>query len=347
MFLNKYLTRNLNQRFGAVFLVLVLLSSLFTTLQPQSVAAASASYRIATYNILGSNHVNAGREIGGSVADRAKRAAAIVRGPGEKLPFDVVGMQEVMPDQYRMLTKLLPGYASFPATGKSQQRIFWRSSRFVLAESGWFYYPGYSSKNLESSDRSPWIKLQDRATKAYFYVINQHPVAWNEKPGSDKGGALKREQTAQLLKAWILEKKQTDLPVFAVGDFNSAPYLRIYKKNFDIRKKDDVITGQRGRLPYCILTHDNLTANGYDMARGRTGTCPTKYSPAVEDLLDHVYVTPQNVQVTKWKQIDTKKARRASDHLPVYIDAVIKSQPTTQTTTTIPADTAKILAIKP
>ncbi len=348
MIWNKYLTVIFNRRYGAVFVALLLLTSLFTTIKPEPVSATGSSYRIATYNILGSKHIKTGREVGGSVNDRAKRAAAIVRGPGDSRPFDVVGMQEVMPDQYLMLTKYLPGYNSYPSTGTSQQRIFWRSSKFVLAESGWFYYPGYDSQHFEATKRSPWVKLQDRGTKAYFYVIDQHPVAWNKNVGSDKGGALKRERSAQLLRTWIQDKKRTGLPVFAVGDYNSALYLRIYKKNFDIRKKDDVIAGQRSRLPYCILTRDNVVANGYDLAKGRAGTCPTKYSLSVEDLIDHIYVTPGNVHVTKWKQINSKKARRASDHLPVYIDAVIKPQATTtQTTSTTTTGNTGIIAVRP
>ena len=304
-------------QFSVFFVVTILLVSLLVTLYPRPVSAASSPYRIATYNILGSNHVNTGRLVGGSVNDRMKRVAAIVRGQGNGPRLDVVGMQEVMPDQYALLTSYLPRYSSFPTTGNSQQRIFWLSSRLQAVETGWLAYPGYPSENLDATSRSPWVKLQDRTTGSYFYLINQHAVAWNNKPGSDKGGAAKRERTAQILRTWVADKKLTGLPVFAVGDFNSAFYIRVYKKNFDIRKKDDIIEGQRSRLPYCILTSDNLLANAYDLEKGRTG-CPTKYSPALEDLLDHIYVTPENVQVKNWKQIKRKKAVRASDHLPVY-----------------------------
>jgi hypothetical protein len=90
-----------------------------TALSPDNSADAAVAaeaethdYAITTYNILGSNHVAMGRITGGSLAARAHRAAAYIEGHAGAPTSDIVGMQELEPDQWRMFNKFLEGYRS-------------------------------------------------------------------------------------------------------------------------------------------------------------------------------------------------------------------------------------------
>ncbi len=302
-------------------IIVGLIATLGTIFYMRSNAAVAAPiYRIASYNILGSEHAADGRRIGGTVADRATRETNIIRGIGEDPAFDVVGIQEMMPDQSRLFNNKLAAYDHFPSHS-AQKTIYWRSGKFRRVASGTLRYPFYGDNGLTAGGLAYWVKLQDRQTNTQFYVLNVHPVAWNNDPGSDRGGAQKRERTAHIVRNWVAAKKRTGRAVFVTGDMNSAFYIRIYDKNFHERVKDNYIAGQRGRLPYCIMTNLGVMQNTYDMVRGARGHCPTHGI----SVIDHIYATTTNVRVIRWKRINTVVAKHASDHMPVYIEARVSN----------------------
>ena len=278
--------------------------------------AADNSIRIATYNILGSNHVETGKKLG-TVNQRADRATDIIKGKAGPEAFDIVGVQEMQPDQYAIFKQKLPKYSTFPKNKSSQKTIFWRTNRFTKLESGYVKYPFYGDKNLETGGNAPWVKLRDNQTKEVFYVLNHHPVSWNNDPGSDKGGAQKREKTAEIIAKWAESK---NAPVFVTGDMNSTGKLRNYPTNYAKRPKDEALGGKRDRLPYCIMTRSSDLRNSYDKARDNKGKCPSKNI----DEIDAIYVTNKKIHVKRWHLVDNNTSRKVSDHMPIYIDAVIK-----------------------
>lgn len=296
---------------------ILLFASVGTYMLVVSQAATDDKIRIATYNILGSNHVDAGNQLG-TVNERATRAAAIIKGNAGVAEVHIVGMQELRSDQYALFKEKMPGYSTYPANNPSQKTIFWKTKRFTKLDSGKVDYPGYGDDNLDASSPALWVQLRDEQTGKRFFVLNHHAVAWNESPGSDKGGAQKREKTAKIIASWV--SKQT-LPVVVLGDMNSATYIRDFGVNYFKRTKDDAIAGNRDRLPYCILTQNSNLRYSRDLARGITGKCPTKD----DGLIDSIYLTKGDFTVTGWNRVTNATAKSASDHRPIIVGVIINS----------------------
>lgn len=65
--------------------------------------------RLATYNVLGTEHYKKANEVcpGCSSKDRAKLSTDVIKGKGGTKAFDVVGVQEMRPDQYEYLKKII------------------------------------------------------------------------------------------------------------------------------------------------------------------------------------------------------------------------------------------------
>jgi uncharacterized protein (TIGR03382 family) len=150
-----------------------------------------------------------------------------------------------------------------------------------------------------------------------FYVLNHHPVAWNKDPGSDSGGALKREAAAKIVRSWVADRRAASpsVPVFVTGDFNSRFVIR--------RGNDDAYRGDRTRLPYCILSSGRVR-HVLDVLHGRTG-CPMRESTVGGFSIDHIYIAGANaMKVVRAGRIardgDSPTVTKSSDHAPVYAD---------------------------
>lgn len=327
------LTIDKNTLGSRIFVGLACLVLLFATHLPvaaqvtpaaeEAVSNSNPQLRVGTYNILGSMFVHTGRSIGGSVEARARRATEVVKKGHDGRAMDIVGFQEMASDQKRMFRRMLPGYAVYPAAGNNTEPIFWRTARLKLIGSSYVSIPWYGDRNLNRGHLIPWVKLQDKKTKKVMFVINHRAVAWNEDPGSDAGGALKRERTARILLGWansLIKKKHN---VIVLGDFNSALVLR-NRSNFG-KIKDDALKGNRDRLTYCILTSTNKLRNTFDDAQDSgSGKCPTKH---YQDLLlvDFIY-TSHRFKTLAWKQLRNQKTAHASDHYPSYTDIVLDEE---------------------
>ncbi|MDQ5963620.1 MAG: hypothetical protein QG629_703 [Patescibacteria group bacterium] len=312
----------------------------------QAGSQEASSIRVLTYNVLGSNFPGTAAMIhGGSVVDRANRSTDLIK---NQIDADVLGVQELQPDQYRMFAARLPGYKRYPTTANymSDTTIFWKENRFRLKDTGSVAYPTYEDRGLKSGKHSPWVKLEDNKTGKVFFVVNNHPVAWNKASGSDEGGALKRERAAHIIHGWAVAKfRKSGKAVLAIGDFNSAFVIRSENSGkFDV-VKDDAYNGNRYRLPYCIITKSVL-ANAYDLALpskrlpdngldnkfhcpselGKNDGSPTVHPNRKAPLMriDHIYATPSKVSILKFDRNLSEKAAHASDHWPTFVDFAIK-----------------------
>lgn len=167
----------------------------------------SSTFRVGTFNILGSQHTrNSKRYESGPV--RAGVTAGLITGRG----VDVVGMQEVQDDQLPVLLNGLSGYEVWPqhSLGSNGQRlqIAWRASRFELVETRSSSYT-FSSQTIPL----PYVRLRDRASKAEFWVMTVHNSAGSMESQRDAATA----HQIGLIQALL---KETNKPVIVMGDVN-------------------------------------------------------------------------------------------------------------------------------
>lgn len=168
--------------------------------------SAADSFRIATFNILGSQHTRGPGGWGPGVK-RARMTVKLIRREG----IDVVGMQEVQSDQLAVLRRKLAGHTIWPGTalggGGLRLQIAFRNDRFALLRTG---------KIITAFDRQrrpvPWVLLRERTTKRKLYVVNLHNSARNLE--HERDSATRREIK-------LVKKLRARGPsVFAIGDTN-------------------------------------------------------------------------------------------------------------------------------
>jgi endonuclease/exonuclease/phosphatase family metal-dependent hydrolase len=167
----------------------------------QAEPSDTASFKIGTYNILGSNHAPNGR-------GRAATSAGFITSRG----VDLIGLQEVQRDQQGVFEANMPGYAFWPdgALGRQDYRkqIAWRTSMFEFVDGGAAYYTFTSMPGIPM----PWVRLRHLASGAEFYIINNHNSA------RDLEG--ERDASTGIAIDLIQELRASGLPVFIVGDMN-------------------------------------------------------------------------------------------------------------------------------
>ncbi|MBP9853175.1 MAG: hypothetical protein QG629_339 [Patescibacteria group bacterium] len=277
--------------------------------KPQS--SKSGKFRIASYNVLGSNHVADGTRVGrcaagrGCTETRAQNVENVIEGKSGSAAYDIVGMQEVRNDQLNYFNRNLEDYAHSKVKDSSGQTIYWNKDRFKLIKSGGIRYPYFNN----TWDTGPWVLLLDKTTNQKFYVFNHHPPAHNGSDHGKAGGALKREKSAHIVANWIDKTYAKDkFPIFVLGDMNS-------RNTFMPDGKDAVYKNDRSRLPYCILTKSGIMRYSFDALAKRTGACPLK--KGVKGFSVDFVLVSKGVKVYKTA---TMNIARASDHKPVFAD---------------------------
>lgn len=165
-----------------------------------------ATFQLATFNILGSNHTRNSRRYARGTS-RARTTATMIKGRGT----DVINLQEVQTDQLRVLSRKLRGHGIWPRHRLGNQgvrlQVAWRKNRFKHVSHGhintWFH---------RQVRPIPWVQLKDRRSGAKFYVINIHNSPGRQERARDK--ATRKE--IRLVK----RLRRTGKPVFIGGDAN-------------------------------------------------------------------------------------------------------------------------------
>ncbi|WP_445258247.1 endonuclease/exonuclease/phosphatase family protein [Nocardioides aurantiacus] len=165
--------------------------------------------RLMTYNLLGSHHTEPGG-VHAAMAPaelRSQWGADIVR----EQQADVVGLQEVRPNQISAFARELPGYDMWPVTaigslGRPNQ-IIWKSSRFTKLDDGYVEVP-----SMGVTRRMPYVLLKDRTTARTFWYFNIH-----NSPGDRQA---ERDRDLVLETATVNQLRADGTPVFLGGDFN-------------------------------------------------------------------------------------------------------------------------------
>ena len=136
---------------------------------------------------------------------------------------DLLGTQEVMPDQHAALATLpdmqILGVPRDDGISKGEwSALLFRSSRFELLDSGTFWLSetpevvGSKSWDTALTRICTWAKLRERSTGREILCANTH---------FDHRGQLARENSAKLL-ANRLPQLAQGRPIILIGDFNST-----------------------------------------------------------------------------------------------------------------------------
>lgn len=135
--------------------------------------------------------------------------------------FDLIGFQEVNPDQMADLKSGLYGWEAI-GTGRNADGggeaspIFWRADRFEKLGGGMFWMsetpekPGSRSWNAQFPRVCSWVKLRDRVTGKSFAYFNCH---------TDHASIRARQESMRLVLRRIKEYAD-GLPVVFGGDLN-------------------------------------------------------------------------------------------------------------------------------
>ncbi len=165
-----------------------------------------SAFRVASLNVLGSNHTMGAGGYGPGTA-RAAREAGLIRSRG----IDLIGLQEVQRDQRPVFISGLPQMTIWPQDALGNQgyrlQIAYNSARFEMLDGG-----SVTHTWIGMQVPIPWLLLRDRESKATFYVINAHNA-----PG---GQQASRETSTSIEVALVNQLKATGRPVLMVGDMN-------------------------------------------------------------------------------------------------------------------------------
>lgn len=221
---------------------------------------------------------------------------------------DVLGVQELLPDQKRDLLAALDGYGCIGLprddgeTKGERSAIFYRFDRVELLDSGTFWLsetPNQPSYGWDADCRRvcSWGKFRDRLTGKVFCHYNLH---------MDHIGVVARRESALLVMDSI-NHLNAGVPVVLTGDFNVAqtdPVLSTFTASGVLK---DCYHAAKYRFA------ENGTYMGYDSGA------------YTDERIDHVFVSA-NSQVNRYGILtdcywtgDPPVRHTISDHYPVVV----------------------------
>ncbi|MFA6298267.1 MAG: endonuclease/exonuclease/phosphatase family protein [Nocardioides sp.] len=169
-------------------------------------AARYASFDVATFNVLGSQHT---AEPGGRPP--GKQRARIVSELIERKNLDLVALQEVQADQLLVLKHELDQHRIWPAyqlgKGALRLQIAWRERAFDLLDTGTLV-----TKFDRQNRPVPWVLLRHRASGRALYVIDVHH--------SPRRQELERDRATGRVIELVHRLRSTGRTVVLLGDHN-------------------------------------------------------------------------------------------------------------------------------
>ena len=210
--------------------------------QDRSATRAQRTLRVGTFNILGSIHTRGGDKA------RTKRVARQLKRRG----ITLMGLQEVQPEQLRVLRKRMPGYRFAPGLVQEDQgfqlQVAWKRDQFDVLAQGFIRTPFRNTHR-----RAPWVRLRHEATGRIVQVINVH----NPKNSQE------RNQDRALRKEIKLYKRLRDRgSVLLLGDMNEKRefFCKVTRRTDATSSKGGSI-GKRCRPP-ARMSIDWITGGG-------------------------------------------------------------------------------------
>ncbi|HMA61793.1 MAG TPA: endonuclease/exonuclease/phosphatase family protein [bacterium] len=291
------------KKYFIFFIFLIMLSS----------CSNSDRFKIATFNIRNSR-ANDGEN---SWSNRKTMVVDFIKDRN----LAIIGMQEVLPDQYNYISENLPEYTIINngrIDGKNKGEanpVLFQKKRFKLLDHSTFWLsktpeiPGSKSWDAACPRIVTWVQLKDKKSGHKFYFFNTH---------FDHISKLARKNSTLLIIEKISDIVQ-NAPFILAGDFNcnenSSPY-KIFTEKWSgppgLRSSVQV-SGQevKGASP---------TFNGFGNPRNKT-------------RIDHIFLS-SGIQNKATKVHKIKKSKIfISDHYPVTADIKLSGVNNLQRTT--------------
>ncbi|WP_203337011.1 endonuclease/exonuclease/phosphatase family protein [Nocardioides limicola] len=178
-----------------------------TVITPAPPLPPSSTFRIGTFNVLGSQHTR-GSSRWAAGTTRAGWTADLIRSHG----VTIVGLQEVQKDQLDVLRNRLSGYQIWPgdALGNNGRRlqIAFRRDLFELVGQHSFNTPFHRQVRP-----IPVVRLRHRATGSEFHVMTMHNSPLGMQAERDRARGAQIAHINRL-------RQETGIPMFVVGDAN-------------------------------------------------------------------------------------------------------------------------------
>ncbi len=223
-------------------------------------------------------------------ARRIQNQANIINGKTElnNKPFDLVMTQEMTPENYREMKKVLP---DFDSSVNEEYGIFWRKSTFPEKfEEGTVASNSGSGRTLQA----PWVGLKS-ASGQTVYALSFHYSSFAQFNGSPAETTKGAKRTLD----WVRSKNSDDAIVVIGGD-----------------------AGYFSRSAARVFNGSGILENAGLMAEGKPSKGDEKAVGA-----DQLYITPKfNLTVQDYKRPPETPGSivvKASDHAPVYGTVVI------------------------
>ena len=221
---------------------------------------------------------------------------------------DIFGIQEALPHQVTEISNKLPAY-SFIGIGRDgigkgeSSNIFFKKDRFNLKSQGTFWLsetPDSMSKGWDAALNRvcTYGLFQDKKSKKNFWVFNTH---------LDHVGEVARTKSIQLILSRIAALNTGHYPVILTGDFNSEP-------------NTDRIIALKKEMDDCREVSE-------EPPFGPAGTFNAfKHNEPVTRLIDYIFISKgKKLLVKKYAVLsDSKDLKYPSDHLPVYVELMMK-----------------------
>lgn len=184
---------------------------------PAGATAPVATFKVSSFNVLGTSHTVNSREYESGTV-RIGWAANLLH----RNNTSVVGFNELQHDQLATFVSVTDdSYGIFPGDRllrvDSNNSIAWRRSEWALISKSTFHIP-YFDGNLRAM---PVVRLRHRSTGLDTYFVNVHNPATNRKhPNSDP--YRKRATTIEIDLINTLHADR--LPIVLLGDMNEREY---------------------------------------------------------------------------------------------------------------------------
>ncbi len=260
------------------------------------VAFADDALRVMTFNIRNSG-ANDGED---SWPKRKEFLVEVIR----EFSPDLLGTQEVLPDQFDYLAEQLTEYSLVGAGRDDGKRkgefsaALYKKSRFESLDSGTFWLsetpdvPGSKSWDSSLPRIVTWVRLRDRtAPKRELLFANTH---WDHR------GRVARVESGKIIRRW-LDEHANGTPVIVTGDLNvneghegvqamlaenGVPRLfDLYRKAHPEAEPDEASFGgfrgtTQGKRIDFILGTAEMRVTGADIVRtSRMGHYPSDHYP--------------------------------------------------------------------
>ncbi|MDP3892645.1 endonuclease/exonuclease/phosphatase family protein [Nocardioides sp.] len=174
--------------------------------EPEVVPGAPFTFRVGTFNILGSQHTKGSKRWAPGTT-RAGFTADLVNSRG----LGLIGFQEVQRDQLGVLVNRLPSYGVWPAASLGNNgirlQIAYRRDLFEVAGT-----ETITTVFHRQMRPIPILRLRHRASGGEFYVMNIHNSPLGMQSERDRAKAVQIPKLNSL--------RATGLPVLLMGDAN-------------------------------------------------------------------------------------------------------------------------------